>query len=196
MMLGRLISGAGLALVLASCSGVDAQPRTAGVVDSMVPRDTAIARFQRTVSRVDSLEGGTRSRDELVRRFVAALEQRDTAGLRSLLVSKAEFGWLYYPTHPEGLPPYNLTPQLMWFTLEGNSRRGYGRLLERRSGARLGFTGYRCEGEPSRQSGNTVWGPCVVLRRTQRGDTIAERLFGQILARGGRYKFVSYSNKL
>jgi hypothetical protein len=191
-----LISWAGLAVVAASCGGAEAKPRTTGVVDSVVPRDTAIARFQRTVRRVDSFEGGTRSRDELVRQFVAALEKRDTATLRSLLVSKSEFGWLYYPINTEGLPPYNLTPQLMWFMLEGNSEKGYRKLLERRSGKALHALGHRCEGDPSYQVQNTVWGPCVVLRRAESGDTLAERLFGQIVGRGGRYKFLSYANKL
>lgn len=196
MALRRLLSGAGLAVLAASCGGAEAKPRTAGVIDSVVSRDTSVARFRRGVSPVDSFEGGARSRDELVRRFVSGLEQRDTAALRSLLVSKAEFAWLYYPTSPDGLPPYNMTPQLMWFMLEGNSGRGHGKLLEHRFGARLGFAGYRCEGEPSQQGGNTVWGPCVVFRRSENGDTLSERLFGQIVKRGGRYKFLSYANKL
>jgi hypothetical protein len=84
----------------------------------------------------------------------------------------------------------------MWFMLQGSSSQGYARLLRQRSGQSLGFTGYRCGGEPGRWGENTVWGPCVVLRRLESGDSLAERLFGQIVERGGRYKFVSYANKL
>jgi hypothetical protein len=185
-----------LAILTSACGGADPKPEATGVVDSIIPRDSAIARFQRDLPRVTTLEGGAKSRDQLVGRFVTALERRDTGALGSLLLTKAEFGWIYYPTHPEGLPPYNLTPQLMWFMLEGNSRRDYERLLQRRAGQRLGVIGHRCEGEPSRQGKNSVWGPCLVLRRLERGDTLSERLFGQIIERGGRYKFVSYSNKL
>lgn len=196
MTVGRLISWAALATLTTACGGAEATPRTGGVIDSVLPRDTAIARFQRVLPRVDSLSGGAHSRDELVRRFVAALETRDTASLGSLILNQPEFGWLYYPTHPERLPPYNLTPQLMWFILQGNSNKGYARLLTQRSGQSLGFVGHRCQADSSRQGENTVWGPCVVLRRVKSGEPVAERLFGQIVERGRRYKFVSYANKL
>jgi hypothetical protein len=187
---------AGLFPVIAACGGAEAKPAATGVVDSIIPRDSAIARFQRDLPAVTSFEGGARSRDQLVHRFVTALEARDTTVLRSHLLTKPEFGWLYYPTNPEGLPPYSLTPQLMWFTLEGNSQKGFQKLLQRRASQPLRVIGHRCEGEPSRQGDNTVWGPCLVLRRVAGGDTLSERLFGQIVERGGRYKFVSYSNKL
>jgi hypothetical protein len=182
--------------LMAGCGGAEAKPAGSGVVDSIVPRDTAIARFQRTAPRVDSFAGGAETRDALVRRFVTALERRDTLTLRSLLLTPSEFGWLYYPTNPEGLPPYSLTPQLMWFMLEGNGSRGFARLLLKRSGRPLRYTGYRCEGDPSRQGANVVWGPCLVLRRLESGDTVAERLFGLIVERDGRHKFVSYANRL
>ncbi|MGH7510396.1 MAG: hypothetical protein ACREMZ_13125 [Gemmatimonadales bacterium] len=182
--------------VVAACGGAEAKPPAAGVVDSVVPRDSAIARFQRVTPRVDSLAGGAETREALVRRFVTALEGRDSVTLRSLLLTRSEFGWLYYPSNPEGLPPYRLTPQLMWFMLEGNSARGFDRLLRKRSGKPLRYAGHRCDMEASRHGANVVWGPCVVIRRLESGATLAERLFGQIVERGGRYKFVSYSNKL
>ena len=195
-MIRRLLSSAALASAIAACGGAEAKPSPGGLVDSIVPRDTAIARFQRSLPRVTAFEGGAPSQDRLVRRFAAALEKRDTAGLRALALDRSEFGWLYYPTNPEGLPPYSLTPQLMWFLVEGRTEQGLQRLLGQRAGHRLGYLGYRCEGEPSQQGENTVWGPCVVLRRTEQGDTTSERLFGLIVARGGQYKFVSYANKL
>lgn len=182
-------------VLLVGCGGAEATP-SAGVIDSVVPRDTAIARFQRAAPRVDSLAGGAPSREKLVRRFVTALERRDTTTLGSLVLTTSEFGWLYYPSHPEGLPPYRLTPQLMWFMVEGNSARGLRKLLQTRSGRPLGYAGHRCEGEPSRQGVNLVWGPCVILRRAEAGDTLPERLFGQIVERDGTFKFVSYANKL
>ena len=195
-MLRRVVGWAGLAFATVSCSGVEAKPAHSAVIDSVVPRDSSLARFQRAVPRVSRLGGGDRSRDGLVRRFVAALERRDTVALGGLLITKSEFGWLYYPTNPEGLPPYNLTPQLMWFMLEGRSSQGLRKLVQQRAGKPLRLISHRCEGEPSRQADNTVWGPCLVLRRGEKGDTVSDRLFGQIVERGGRYKFVSYANKL
>jgi hypothetical protein len=192
----RLMLWIGFTVLIASCRNLEAKPERTGVVDSMVPRDDALARFQASIPQVGSLTGGAPSRDQLVSRFVTALEKRDTLALGALVLTQSEFGWLYYPTNPEGLPPYNLTPQLMWFTLDGNSAKGYQRLLQLRSGKSLRLISHRCQGEPGRQGENTVWGPCLVLRHGEKGDTISERLFGQIVERGGRYKFVSYANKL
>lgn len=186
---------AALLTAAAACGGAEATPRAAQVIDSVVPRDTAIALFRRDLPQVDSLAGGARSRDELVTAFVRALETRDTAALDTLRLTRAEFGWLYYPTSPQGLPPYDLTPQLMWFMLDSGSERGRSRLLRERFGSPLDYVGYRCDTSGT-HGGNTVWGPCTILRRTVRGDTIAERLFGQIVGRSGRYKFVSYANGL
>ncbi len=39
-------------------------------------------------------------------------------------------------------------------------------------------------------------GPCFVRRLTANRDTIEERLFGLLIERGKRFKFVSYANKL
>jgi hypothetical protein len=130
----RLMLRVGLTALVASCRNVEVKPEQTGVVDSVVPRESALARFQGSISQVDSLTGGAASRDQLVRRFVTALEKGDTVTLGSLVLSQSEFGWLYYPTNPEGLPPYRLTPQLMWFMLEGHSDKGYLRLLQLRAG--------------------------------------------------------------
>jgi hypothetical protein len=103
---------------------------------------------------------------------------------------------VYYPTNPQGLPPYDLNPDLMWFMLSSGSEKGITRALGELGGQRLGYAGYACDSAPSRQGSNTVSGPCVVRFHPNRGDTASERLFGLIVERDGRYKFVSYANKL
>jgi hypothetical protein len=112
------------------------------------------------------------------------------------VLDKAEFAFLYYPTNPEALPPYDLEPALMWFLQEGSSRRGRGLLLAERAGRSLGYLSHRCNEPPSRQGKNLVWGPCFIVRLQSPGDTIAERLFAQLIERDGVFKFVSYANKL
>src|SRR5262245_9032664 len=93
-------AGAGL---LAGCEGKPAQLAASApaaptrVVDSVLPREVEIARFRAGLPPVASLSGGASSREALIRRFVTALETSDTAGLRNLLMSRAEFAWLYYP---------------------------------------------------------------------------------------------------
>lgn len=165
-------------------------------VDSVVPRAVALERFRAGLDSVDTLSGGAPSLDALVRRFARALEARDTAALAVMVLTRREFAWLYYPTNPQGRPPYDLSPELMWFMLVENSRKGLAHALEERGGRRLGFAGYSCDPSPSREGANTVWGPCPVRRVQAPGDTTTERLFGLVLERGGRFKFVSYANRL
>jgi hypothetical protein len=165
-------------------------------VDSFIPRDEALRRFRRGLASVEGLKHGLPSRDALVQAFVRALERRDSTALGRLALSKAEFAYLFYPSSPQGLPPYDLNPDLMWFMLSLQSDKGVRRALTERGGRPLHAAGFRCDGKPSGQGENTVWGPCVLRRVTAQGDTIEERLFGPILDRRGRYKFVSYANKL
>ena len=60
----------------------------------------------------------------------------------------------------------------------------------------MAYVGYRCEGKPSVEGENTVWGPCLVQRIRAPGDTISERLFGPIIERNGVYKFITLANRL
>jgi hypothetical protein len=168
----------------------------AGVVDSAVPRDEALRRFRTGLAEPRELDGAAASRDALVRAFVRAVEAGDSGALRALVLTRAEFGWLYYPTTPQGLPPYDLSPSLLWFLTDGATSQGVRRLLEERAERPLGYAGYRCDPTPSREGANTVWGPCLVRRLQTAGDTVEERLFGLILERNGRFKFVSLAVKL
>jgi len=187
----------GLCLVAAACGNDGkAGPAQAGTgVDSAVSRETELARFRDGLGEPAALASGAASRDALVRAFVRALESRDTSALAALLLTRAEFAYLYYPTNPEAQPPYNLSPGLMWFMLEGHSRRGLTQALEHRSGQPLRYAGYSCAAS-QRQGENTVWTGCTVRRHQAGAAVIDEMLFGPIIERGGQYKFVSYANKL
>ena len=170
--------------------------KTASVVDSAVSREVALARFRACCAQVHSLSGGESSRDALIRRFVQSIEARDTTTLRRLLLNRDEFAWLYYESAPQALPPYNLSPALLWFMLEGNSGKGLARALSEYGGRPLGYAGHQCDAISQRESANRLVGPCVVRRIEPRGDTVSVRLFGLLLERGGRWKFLSYANKL
>jgi hypothetical protein len=184
---------------LAGCGGQSAAAPPAARrpvhVDSIVPREEALRRFQASAQCVESLSGGAPSRNALIHEFVRGLEARDTAALRRLALDRDEFAFLYYPTAPQGLPPYDLEPGLLWFTLESGSHKGLARALESRGGRALGFEGYGCDSIASRQGENTVWGPCTVRSR-RKGVVMEERLFGLIVERKGRFKFVDYGNRL
>jgi hypothetical protein len=199
VLLLRSLSAAAL-VVLAGCERSSTSEAAAAErpthVDSVISREEALYRFQASTPPVDSLSGGVPTRDSLVRAFVSALAKRDSSALRRLLLDRSEFAYLYYPTNPQGLPPYDLRPDLLWFLVSTGSEKGLGRALEKRGGQVLGFSGYQCDSLPSREGGNVVWGPCSLRLRGPHGGTVAERLFGLIVERDGRYKFVSYANRL
>ena len=173
-----------------------AQQTGRSVMDSVVPRDVALQQFRKCCARVDSLSGGASSRHALIQRFVRSIETRDTASLRALLLNRDEFAWVYYETAPQGLPPYNLSPALMWFLLEGNSGKGLGRALSEYGGHAFGYVDHVCDSSVVHEGANTIVGPCTVRRVASSGDTVAVRLFGLLLQRGGRWKFTTYANKL
>ena len=166
------------------------------VVDSLVPREVALTRFRASLTITDSLTGGATTREELVRAYLRALETSDTSVFDRLALTKSEFGYIYYPTAPQALPPYDLAPDLMWFMLFERSNQGVLRALRRYGGQRLELVDVDCGGEGSHEGENTVFGPCTVRWRDAQGGLSGARLFSQIVERRGRFKFLSYANKL
>lgn len=165
-------------------------------VDSLVSREVALQRFRQGTNPVTALAGGANSRDALVGSFLHALARRDTSELKGLLLSRDEFAWLYYPTSAQGLPPYSLNPDLMWFMLVEQGNRGLRRAVNQLGGKQLAYAGTRCEGTSTKEEENVLWGPCLVRWRESSGKMAEARLFGPILEREGRFKFLSYGNKL
>jgi hypothetical protein len=167
----------------------------AAVVDSAMPIEVALERMRHGLPRPSGLTGGSKSREELVRGFVAALEASDTAALRRMVLHRDEFAWLYYPSSRLSRPPYQLPPELLWFQMQGESEKGASLLLSDRAGTALGYIGHDCASE-RREGENRIHGHCELRRVTAVGDTVGERLFGLVMERGGTFKFVSYANKL
>jgi hypothetical protein len=187
------------AVLLAGCSRPEPRASSASagrVVDSLVPREVALDRFRESLAVTDSLTGGASTRDELVRAYLKALEKSDTAAFDRLVLTKAEFAYLYYPTAPQALPPYNLAPDLMWFMLFERSNQGVLRALRRYGGQRMELVDAECGTAASREGDNMVFGPCTVRWHDAKGRVSGARLFSQIVERRGRYKFLSYANKL
>ncbi len=165
-------------------------------IDSILPIEEELRRFRADLGdTARMLAGGAPSRDSLVHRFVRAVETADTSAMRALLLTASEFAWLYYPTSINVEPPYELGPGLAWFQLRNGSSKGISRLWRRYAGRSLSVVGFRCPDPPLDQGGNRIWTDCL-LRRAVGGDTTSIRLFGAIVSRDGRYKFLSYANDL
>jgi predicted small lipoprotein YifL len=174
-----------------------AGPEAAGAapVDTVHAMEVEFLRFTADLPAAPAeLAGGAASLDELARRFVGAVSARDTAALRSLHLDRAEFAHLYYRSAPVSRPPYELPPGLLWFQIDGISARGITRLLHELGGDPLLYRGVACPGAPERQEQNLVHAGCRVEYETPDGSRRTEKLFGNVLERGGRFKFVSYAN--
>lgn len=185
-------------LLLGGCGTVsEAEPVVQGIVDSVFPIDEEIRRFMATLDSVPTaLRYGAGSRDELVQRFIRAVETRDTTELPRLVIQRDEFITFYYPHTRYTERPYELAPALLWFQMENPSSRGLNRLLERMGGRSLSFEGLSCPDEPLIEERNRIWEGCSVTVRGQDGTVQPHQLFGAILERDGTWKFLSYANAL
>ncbi len=173
------------------------EPVAGGVVDSIFPIEEEIRRFRATLpEHPQALSGTAPSRDALVVRFVSALEASDTAALRRMELTRAEFAYLYYPTTQFAQPPYELSPALVWYRLESYSSRGLGRALDRFGGRPLRATGHACEANPLVQGDNRIWHGCVLQAHDAADRPVPLPLLGPILERDGGFKMLSYANGL
>lgn len=190
-----------LALGTTACSQPGAKPQQAAGADTAPGEqatpasiDSALASFREGLPVVTRLEHGQLSRDALVENFVRAVERNDTAAVSRMHVSRAEYAYLYFPTSIYMREPYAQPPAIAWLLTSQNSEKGISRVLRRLGGRQIGFAGYRCA-EESREDGNTFWRSCALTYRDPRDRTpVTRRLFGAIIERDGRYKFLSYAN--
>jgi hypothetical protein len=139
--------------------------------------------------------GAIDSRDALVERYVRALEDADTAAFELMLVTPAEFAWLYYPHSMYVRPPHALDADVAWLLIAENARKGMVRALREYGGRRLDYAGYRCTDEPTTAGPNRLWEGCILEVRLN-GEAVTVRFFGTIFEHGGRFKFLSYANDL
>lgn len=167
----------------------------AGIVDSVFPPEEAMRRFREKLPVVSELASAEPTRDALVRRFVSAIERRDTATLRTMVMTRGEFAYLYYPTSPHARPPAQQPPALVWFLHTQSSEKGVSRALNRFGGRRIGVRGHTCSPPARVEAENVIWDDCRLHIGTG-GDTSSIRLFGGVIERGGRFKILSYANDL
>ena len=169
-------------------------PTAARIGDGDAVYVREVADFLADAGAAQTLSDAAASRAELVKTFAAALEQRDTARLRRLVLNRAEFGHLYYPHTRFTEAPYRMAPALLWFLIQNNSSKGIERVFHRYGGRPLGSVAVEC-GPEVVEGDNRLWPDCVLVR-TVDGEVLRDRWFGTIMERGGAFKFVSYANGL
>ena len=161
---------------------------------SSVGIDSALTLFRAGLEPASELTDASPSIDSLLQRFARMLEERDTAAMRSMVMNRREYAFLYYPTSPYTKAPTIQEPGLNWFLHLQNSQKGATRLLERYGGRPLQLTN-SCTGPARVEGENLLWDDCV-QRLVQGTETTVLRMFGGIYERGGRFKIFSYSNDL
>jgi hypothetical protein len=107
-----------------------------------------------------------------------------------MLLSRAEFAYLVYPSSPYTHEPYRQSPDVVWMQLHSATARGGRRLLDRARGYR--YLSHSCDATPAREGENALWRRCRAKVLRAPGDTARMTLFGVIVERGGRFKFASY----
>ena len=163
-------------------------------IDTVFSAEEEARRFRREVrDSTDTLRHAARSRDELLARFRTAVTANDLNQLRALVIDAGEFAWLIYPDSRYARAPYFLKPQTAWFQSIANSDHDGNILLQRLGGRSLSFTSVACRDTAIVEGRNRLWDGCRVQLP---GDTTRFQLFGVILERDGRFKFLSLSNKL
>ena len=168
-----------------------------GVVDSALPIDTLLRRFRATMADTPTtIIGGATTREALARQLLAAVGARDTATVRTLVLSRAEFAWLYYPHTKFTAPPYELGPELVWIPLIGASEKGAARLLDRLGGRTLRYERLLCPDSTVVEGPNRITTGCAVRFAIADSATVELRLFSSFVERDGRVKVLSYANDL
>jgi hypothetical protein len=167
------------------------------VVDSILPVEEELRRFRVAIGgdSVPALENAAPSRDLLVKHFISALVAADTSALQKMVLNAREFAWLVYPESPYTKPPYRQAPALVWNQIQNPAASGFTRLVRRLGGKSLHYEGYECSPKPGREGRNVIWTKCMLRVAEPNEVPRARRLFGSIIERGGRFKFVSYTNE-
>jgi hypothetical protein len=167
-----------------------------GVVDSILPIPEQLRRFREALPPTDTLLHASQSRDALVARWAAAIAKNDTTDLNAMVMNRREFAWLFYPDSPMSKAPYEAPPQLLWGQLLASSNKGATQLVSRFGGSRVTVSRLRCPTPPDTQGANLQHSKCEARLAAPGKQTVDGILFGTIIERDGRFKFVGLSTDL
>lgn len=181
-----------VATFASTCRGREATTSDAATVPSV---DSELVVFRSGMKVRPRALAGAPTRDSLVRLFERALANRDTAILDRLQLTREEFAYLYYPDSKLSRPPYELGPDVMWMQIKSQSDKGLRRLVAKYGGTKLRIAALECQ-PPDRQSAVLIHECGVRVSVKQSPDSSVKQLFGSIIERDGRFKFVGYATRL
>lgn len=174
----------------------DSLRKTPGyVIDSVFTPEENLRRFQADVAAPADgrLSGGAPSSDALIRRYWTLLVAGDTLAMTPLIVSRAEYAYLYFPESIEGTS--GMPPAVGWELIVRQSGRGLTRALFQAQRGPATVVRTVCTDTPHTMGKNTLYGPCgVVIRRNGVEETVW--IVKSLLARDGVHKMLGLQNDL
>lgn len=174
----------------------DSLRKTPGyVIDSVFTPEENLRRFQigLTAPPDGRLSGGATSRDELVRRYWELLVTGDTLAMTPLIVTRAEYAYLYFPESVEGAS--GMPPAVGWELIVRQSGRGLTRALFQAQQGPATVVRTKCADAPRPMGRNTLSGPCgIVIRRNGTEETLW--IVKSLMERDGVFKMLGLQNDL
>ncbi|MCC6243095.1 MAG: hypothetical protein IT353_09655 [Gemmatimonadaceae bacterium] len=182
----------------AQAAHVDSVARAGGVVDSILPMEEQLRRFREPLTPPpgDTLQFASTSMRALVERFATAVQRRDSVAFERMVVSASEFAWLYFPSSKMSRPPYEAPPGLLWGQLLASSNNGIRSTLAKFGGRTWKVDATTCDSTVVVEGANRLHESCTLSLRETDGRTVSVRLFGTILERDRRFKFLGLANSL
>jgi hypothetical protein len=117
----------------------------------------------------------------------------DTLAMTPLIVSRAEYAYLYFPESIEGTS--GLPPAVGWELIVRQSGRGLTRALFQAQRGPATIVRTVCADAPRRMGRNTLYGPCgVVIRRGGVEETVW--IAKSLVERDGVHKMLGLQNDL
>jgi hypothetical protein len=129
--------------------------------------------------------------DELARRFLAAIAERDIPAIKRLRTTKKEFCWYVWPELPASQLP-NVSCDFAWSQATLNSLAGLEEMLGDYAGRRYELVSLRFAGGSKAYERFVVHSDTRVTVLDEAGHTYELKLFGSMLEQNGQYKLFSF----
>ena len=174
----------------------DSLRKTPGyVIDRVFTPEENLRRFRADLAAPANgrLSGGAPSSDALIRRYWTLLVAGDTLAMTPLIVSRAEYAYLYFPESIEGTS--GMPPAVGWELIVRQSGRGLTRALFQAQRGPATLVRTVCTDTPRTMGKNTLYGPCgVVIRRDGVEETVW--IAKSLVERDGVHKLLGLQNDL
>jgi hypothetical protein len=139
-----------------------------------------------------TLAHGEASAEYLTVALLTALERRDEARLRELVLSEEEFREIVWPELPASRQERNLPFSYVWGDLRQRSDAALAGLLGQYGGQKLVATDVHFRGGSTQYQSFIMYLAPTLRVVDDKGLDHELRLFGSIVEHGGRFKLLSY----